>query len=116
MGANHLAKVVGITAVATEWFHQHGDTRLMLHNQRSHDLVEVRAMIPAIAAGDVHDLFHGLFVAIVAPIDMKARALEMGKTGRKAQGLGSRRGQQAVECRSPHRHKECLRPAQGRHR
>jgi len=29
----------------------------MLHDQLQHDLVEVRPMIPAIPAGEVHDLF-----------------------------------------------------------
>jgi hypothetical protein len=54
-------------------------------------------MVPAITAGDVHDLFYGLFVAIVAPIDMQARAIEMGKAGRKAHVLGSRSGHETVK-------------------
>ena len=58
-------------------------------------------MIPAIPSGDVHDLFLGLLVAVVAPIDMKARAIEMGKVGRKAQTLGRGSGYEAVEFRDP---------------
>jgi hypothetical protein len=38
----------------------------MLHDQLQHDLVEVRPMIPAIPAGEVHDLSLGRLVAVVA--------------------------------------------------
>jgi hypothetical protein len=54
-------------------------------------------MIPAITAGEVHDLFRGLLVAVVAPIHMNACAIEMGQAGRKAQVLGSRRGNETVK-------------------
>jgi hypothetical protein len=37
--------------------------------------------------------------AVVAPIDMNARALEMGIAGCTAHALGSRSGQKAVEFR-----------------
>jgi hypothetical protein len=70
----------------------------MLLHQLYHDLVEVRAIIPALTAGEVHDLFRGLLVAVVAPIHMNARAIEMGKAGRKAQVLGRRRGHETVTC------------------
>ena len=39
-------------------------------------------MIPAITAGDVHDLCFGFLVAVVAPIDMNARRVEMDNAGR----------------------------------
>jgi hypothetical protein len=58
-------------------------------------------MIPAVPSGNVHDLFLRLFVAVVASIDMHARAIEMGNAGCKAQALGSRRGQEAVACHHP---------------
>jgi len=73
----------------------------MLHHQLSHDVVEVRAMIPAITAGDGHDLCHGRLVAVVAPIDMKACASEMSQAGRKAQVLGSRSGNETVKFGHP---------------
>jgi hypothetical protein len=38
-GANGLAKVLGITAMATARFHQERNARLMLHHERSHHLV-----------------------------------------------------------------------------
>jgi hypothetical protein len=54
-------------------------------------------MSPAITAGNRHDLCRGLLVAVVAPIHMKARAIERGKAGRKAQVLGSRSGHATVK-------------------
>ena len=56
-------------------------------------------MIPTVAPGDVHDLLLGLLVTVVAPIDMKTGAIEMGKARRQAQALGSGRGNEAVEFR-----------------
>ena len=46
-------------------------------------------MIPAIPSGDVNDLFLGFLVAVVAPIDMKARRVEMDHSGGKPQALGA---------------------------
>ena len=58
-------------------------------------------MIPAVPSGHMNDLFLRLLVTVVAPIDMNARALEMGKAGCKPQALGSGRGNQAVERSHP---------------
>jgi hypothetical protein len=55
-------------------------------------------MIPAVPPGDVHDPFLGFFITVVAPIDMKAGAIEMGKAGCKAQTLGRVSGDETVEC------------------
>ena len=41
--ADDLAKVVCVTAIATEGFHQHRNAGLVLDNQVEHDLVEIRA-------------------------------------------------------------------------
>jgi hypothetical protein len=38
-------------------------------------------MVAAIPSGDMHDVGLGLLIAVVAPIDMKARAIKMGKAG-----------------------------------
>ena len=43
--------------IATQRLHEHRDPGLVLHDQLQHHLVEVGAMIPTIAMGDVHDLF-----------------------------------------------------------
>jgi hypothetical protein len=40
--------------IAAQGLHEHWDTRLVLHHQCQHHLVEVRAMIPTRALGDVH--------------------------------------------------------------
>ena len=71
----------------------------MFDNQVEHHLVEVWPLIPTVAAGDVHNMLLRLLVTIVAAIDMKTRAIEMGKARRKAQALGSGRGNEAVELR-----------------
>jgi hypothetical protein len=98
MGAYHLANVLGITAVATERFHQDGDTGWMLDDQLPHDLVAVRSMLPAGAPGHVDDRCRGLLVAVVAPIDMNPGAIAMRNAGRKAQARRSGRGHEAGEC------------------
>jgi hypothetical protein len=58
-------------------------------------------MIPAVPPGDVHDLGFGFFVAVVASIDMKARAIQMAKAGYEPQALRSGGGNQAVEFGHP---------------
>jgi hypothetical protein len=62
MGASHRAQVLGGTAVATERVQQDGDPRVRLDDQLQHDVVEVRAMLPTVTAGDVDDLFRGLLI------------------------------------------------------
>jgi hypothetical protein len=58
-------------------------------------------MIPAIVSGDVSDLFLGFLIAVVAPIDMKARRVEMDNAGCKTQALGSGCRKEAVEFGHP---------------
>ena len=101
MVSDELAEVLRITAIATERLHQHRNTGLVFNNQVEHHLVEVRSLIPTIAAGDVNDVLIGLLITVVAAIDMKARAIEVGKAGRQSQALGRSRGNEAVECRHP---------------
>jgi hypothetical protein len=83
--------------IAIEGLHQHGDTGLVVNNQVEHHLVEVWALIPTVATGDVNDMLLRRLVTVVAPIDMKTGTVEMGKAGRKAQALGRRSGNEAVE-------------------
>ncbi len=96
---DHLAELAWITAMATEGLPQQGNARLVCDNQRQHDLLEVRAMIAPLALGDVHDRSRRLLITGVAPIDMKARTVEMGKTGCQGQPLGGGRRDQAVAFR-----------------
>jgi hypothetical protein len=96
MEPHRLANALGITAVATAWFPQEGDTRLVLHHQLSPDLIDVRPMIPAIPSGDVHDLVLGFRVVVVAPIDMNARGVKMDKAGCKIQALSRGCRQEAI--------------------
>jgi hypothetical protein len=46
-------------------------------------------------------LCFGLFIAVVASIDMKARVIQMAKAGRKTQGLSSSRGHETVASGHP---------------
>ena len=101
VGTDFLAKRLDITAVATERLHQEGDPCLMLDDQLQHDLIEVRPMISAVPAGDVHDLLLQLLITVVASIDMKTCTVEMGKAWRKVQALGSGCRQEAVEFGHP---------------
>jgi hypothetical protein len=63
--------------------------------------MEVRPMISAIPSGDVHDRFGGCLVAVVAPIDMNARRVEMDQAGCKPQALGRGCRKEAVEFGHP---------------
>src|SRR5215216_1605911 len=54
-------------------------------------------MIATIALGDVYDLVLGFLVAVVAPIDMEARAIEVGNGRRKAETLGGSRRNQTIK-------------------
>ena len=77
MVPDDLAERFAIMTIATQGLHQHRDTGLVLHDQLQHHLVEVRAMIPTIALGDVHDLFVRRLRAVIAAIDMETRRIEM---------------------------------------
>jgi hypothetical protein len=113
MDTHGLANVWGITALATARFHQERNARLMRHPELPPDLVHVRPMIPALPPGDVHDLFSGVFVAVVASIDMNARAIQLATAGRKTQALRSARGHQAVALSDPMGIEGLQRPAKG---
>ena len=58
-------------------------------------------MIPTIALGDVHDLFVGGLIAVIAAIDMETRRIEMGERGRQPQTRGRRSGNEAIEFGQP---------------
>ena len=94
-----LAACCAIATIATQGLPQHRDTGVMLHDQRQHPLVEVRAMIPTRAWGDGHNLFVRGFIAMRAAIDMATRRIEMGDRGRQPQTRGSGGGNEALECR-----------------
>src|SRR4029450_737573 len=96
-----LAERFAIMTIATQGLHQHRDTGLVLHHQLQHHLVEVRAMIPTITLGDVHDLFVRRLRAVIAAIDMKTRRIEMAERARQPQPCGRRGGNEAIECRHP---------------
>ena len=98
---DHLAKLLGITAIATERLHQDRDTGLMLHDQLQDDLVQVGAMIPTIAVGNVHDLLGGGLLAVIATIDMETRRIEMGEGRRQPQTPSRRGGNEAAELGQP---------------
>ena len=55
--------------------HQHGNTGLVFNNQVQHHLVEVRALLPTVAAGDVNDMLPRLLITVIAAIDIEARLL-----------------------------------------
>jgi hypothetical protein len=97
----YLTTRVGLAAVATARCQQAGEPRLLRHHQRHHDWGESRAMITAVAPGDVHALFRGLLVAGVAPIALNARPVEGRRGGTKAQTLGGGHRDEAVACRAP---------------
>ena len=101
MVLDNLAELVRITASATQRFPQERNASLVLDDQLQHALMQIGPMIPAVALGDVHNLGVRGRIAVLATITMKARTVEMGKAGRKAQTLGGRRRYETVEFRYP---------------
>jgi hypothetical protein len=95
--ADDLAAVCRITAVATEGVHQHGKAGRVLNNEVEHDLVEVRAMIPAVALGDVDDLLVGRRRAVIPAINMETGTIEMGKGRSEPSPLRRRCGHQTLQ-------------------
>lgn len=80
MIGNDLTEVVRVTPIPTEGLHQHGNASLVFDKQVEHHLLEVRALIPTVAAGNVHDMLIGLLMAVVAAIDMQARAIKVSNS------------------------------------
>ena len=101
MGTNHLAEVLRITAIATERLHQQGDARLMCNDQRQHDLVEVRPVLPAVASVRWTTVSSGGSSLLERPIGMKARTVERRRRRTKAQTLGGSWRNEAGEFRHP---------------
>ncbi len=58
-------------------------------------------MIPTRAWRAMHNLFVRGLLALIAAVDMEAGAIEMREGRCKARALGSRGGNEAVECRHP---------------
>lgn len=58
---------------------------MMLYNQLKHDLIEVGAMISAIAEGEADDAVLRFLFLIVTPIDMKAGGVEMSHASSQSQ-------------------------------
>jgi hypothetical protein len=96
-----LAERCAIMTMATQGLPQHWDTSLVLHDQRQPHLGEVRAMIPTLAVGDVHDLCVRRLRAVRAAIDRKTRRIEMAARARQPQPRSRRGGNEAGECRRP---------------
>jgi len=101
MVPDDLAERFAIMTIATQGLHQHRDTSLVLHDQFQPDLVEVGAMIPTLAVGDVHDLFVRRLRAVIPAIDMKTRRIEMVQPACQPQPRGRRGSNEAVECCHP---------------
>ena len=102
-----LAERCAIMTIAIQGLHQHWDTGLVLSHQLQHHLVEVRAMVPTIALGDVHDLFVRRLRAVIAAIDMKTRCIEMAERARQPQTRRAYRGR-ARGCHHGDGWPECL--------
>jgi hypothetical protein len=73
----------------------------VLDEQLPQDLVQIGSMIPAGAAGQGHNVGVRGLLAVLAPSNLQARTVEMGKAGRQAQTRGGRRRSEPVECRHP---------------
>jgi hypothetical protein len=86
---NHLPDIARIAGMATAWLHQHGDARLVFHDPVEHHLIEVRAMISAVALGDMDDMGVWLLPTVGAAINMQARAIQMDNAGCSPEALGS---------------------------
>ena len=96
-----LAARVALRTMATPGLPQHRDTGWVLHHHRPHPWVEVRAMLPTRAVGNVHDLCVRRRRAVLPAIDRQTRRIAMAERGRPSQTRGRRGGHEAGECRHP---------------
>src|SRR5262245_63904489 len=92
-----LAEVARVTTIPAAGLPQPRKARLGVDTQVQHHWVAVWPLIPTGATGDVNNRRLGLFLTVVAAIDMKTGASEMGKARRQAEALGRGRGNAAVE-------------------
>jgi hypothetical protein len=97
IGMHHLAQRVWSTASAAERLHESRTARVGLDDPCPPDVVEVRAMLSTRARGPVNDVCSGWLVAVIAPIDMNARAVEGQRKWTQAPTLGGRRRDETRE-------------------
>jgi hypothetical protein len=76
--------------MTAERFHAHGHPRVLLDHPCPHHVLEVRPMLPTLAAHEVHDLCIGGMVTVRAALDREAGALERRNVRGQAQTRGSR--------------------------
>jgi hypothetical protein len=74
-----LTKVLSVAPMATEGFHAEGHPGLVHYHEVQHHLVEVRAIIEAVATRAVNHLCLRFLSPVVASIDLEASAIDMGK-------------------------------------
>jgi hypothetical protein len=101
VGSAQVSKVIRVAGMATEWWHQQRDPCLVLHNPVQPDLVEVGALIPAVAPRDVKDMGVGRLGTVVAAVDGETRAVQGRKPRRSLQSLGGGDRHKTVELCHP---------------
>lgn len=94
-----LTKRTAVVRIATQGLHEDGNPGLVFDHQLQHHLVEVRAMIPTLAVGDMHDAVVGRLCTVIAAIDVKTGRVERGELGSEAQALGSTGSNETIEGR-----------------
>ncbi len=73
-----------VVLVAAKGFHQQGDTRAILTDEFEHHLLEVRAVVAAVAVADADHPFACFFVTVVvAAVDVEAGRIEMRLAARE---------------------------------
>jgi hypothetical protein len=85
--------------MATEGLHQDRNASLVLDHQLQHHLIQVRPMIPAVAAGEVNTLRLGLLLTVITAVDVNARAIERHKGRGSSQTFRRGGGHETVEFR-----------------
>jgi len=81
MVCHDLPAVVRVTTLPTAGLHQHGNTGVGCDQQVQPHLGEVRAPIPAGAAGEVQDVLLRLLGTVIPALAMETRTIERGARG-----------------------------------
>jgi hypothetical protein len=95
------AERCAIMTLATQGLHPHRDTGLVLHHDLPQHGVEVRALIPTRARGEVPDLCVRRLRAVRTAIALQTRRSEMGARARQPHPRGRGGGHEAGEYRHP---------------
>ena len=97
VGLDRIAETDLIAAVAVERVHQQGNSGLPFHDQLQHHLIQIRAVVTAVAAGDLHHAVFRLGFTVVLAVSVKTGGIQMAEATDQTQPLDRLDGQHRIQ-------------------